>query len=214
MFSFQEFYKAINWCSELDSDLSVHSYVQPLNQQYDQTPGYATLAVEPSPCQMSLAASDFNSSPESVISNRSGPMEYADYRGCLPPVFINTQPRQETNRDTATDKIYCNLHKQDKPDTGNLSATVIEDRYNPVHTVNQSDNYIRPHSGQFQGVPAGGTLEKGCRPSLLKSSSSKPWVAQLDVDLRRCITEERVSTGRERSVCIQFSRRNGSGLYR
>ncbi|KAL9950980.1 hypothetical protein ACROYT_G043564 [Oculina patagonica] len=223
-----EFYKAINWCSELDSDLSVHSYVQPLNQQYNQTFGYSTFTGEPSPCQMSLATSDFNSSPESVISNRSGPMEYADYRGGLPPVFISTQPRKETNRDTATDKINCNLYKQDrpdtgrlspvfistqprqetnrgtlidkmncnlykpdKPDTGNLSASVIEDRYNPVPTANQSDYYIRPHSGQFQGVPALGTVEEEWRSSLLKNSSSKRWKAQLDVDLRRCITEER-----------------------
>ncbi len=207
----------------------MHSYVQPLNQQYNQTFGYSTFTGEPSPCQMSLATSDFNSSPESVISNRSGPMEYADYRGGLPPVFISTQPRKETNRDTATDKINCNLYKQDrpdtgrlspvfistqprqetnrgtlidkmncnlykpdKPDTGNLSASVIEDRYNPVPTANQSDYYIRPHSGQFQGVPALGTVEEEWRSSLLKNSSSKPWKAQLDVDLRRCITEERV----------------------
>ncbi len=236
-------------------------------------PGYTTFTVEPSPYQMSLAASDFNSSPESVVSNRSGPMEYADYRGGLPPLFINTQPRQETNRETltdktycnlykpdkqdtgrlssvlfstqprqvtnketltdktycnlykpdkpdtgslspvfistkprqetyrdiATDKMYCNLNKSDKPDTGGLSASVMEDRYNPVPNVNQSDYHIRPHSGQFQGVPVGETLEKEWRPSLPKSSSSKPWVAQLDVDLRRCI-EERVSIGRERSV--------------
>ena len=199
LFSFQEFYKAINWCSELDSDLTVHSYVQPLNQQFNQIPGYTTFAVEPSPCQMSMATSDFNSSPESVISTRSGPMEYADYRGGLPPGFSSTYPRQETNRESVPDTIYCNLYTQEKTDTGNLSANVIDDRYNPLPTVTRGD-CIGPHNRQFTGIPVGGTLEKEWRPSLLKNSSSKPWKDQVDADLRRCISEERVSTGRTSSV--------------
>ena len=221
----QEFYKAINWCSELDSDLTLHSYVQSLNQQYNQISGYTTFAVEPSPCQMSMATSDFNSSPESVISTRSGPMEYADYRGGLPPGFSSTYPRQETSRESVTDNIYCNLYTQDKPDTANLSASTIDDRYNPPPTVIRGD-CIGPHHGQFKCVPAGGTLQKEWRPSLLKNSSSKPWKDQVDVDLRRCITDEGVSTGRTSSVTkrkeekistldqfIQFSSCNGSRLY-
>ena len=209
MLYFQEFHKAVHWCSELDSDLSLHSYAaaQPINHQYDQIPGYTTFGVEPSPCQMSLAASDFNSSPESVVSNRSGPMEYTDYRDGLPPVFISTQPRQETNRNAVTDTLYCNLYTQDKPNIDTLSANVVKDRYNPLLTATRGD-YIVTHRGQFTGVPGDGAIEKEWKRSLLKSSSSKPWEQQVDVDLRRCITEERVSIdGEDSEGSVYFSRR-------
>ncbi|KAJ7330605.1 hypothetical protein OS493_022220 [Desmophyllum pertusum] len=79
-----ELYKAINWCSELDGDLSVHSFVQSLNQQCSQMPVYSSYTVEPSPYQISVATSEFNSSPDSVVSNRSSPVVYADYRRDLP----------------------------------------------------------------------------------------------------------------------------------
>ena len=161
---------------------------------------------------MSLAASDFNSSPESVVSNRSGPMEYTDYRDGLPAAFISTQPRQVNNRDAVTNKLYCNLHTQHKPNIGNLSANEVEDRYNPLLTVTRGD-CIGSHRGQFTEVPFDEALEKERRPSSLKISSSKPWEEQVDVDLRRCITEERVSIDLTGSVYFRRRRRKYSFFY-
>lgn len=194
LFSFQEFYKAVNWCSELDGDLSAYSIVQPLNQLYDPIPvGYKHFTVESSTSQMAVAASDVTSSPESVVSIRSVPVEYTDYRLDLPLVVINTQPRQETNRDTTTGRIYCS-YSNDISEPINLSGSLIEGQYDSLHNVNQREGGGPPR-GPFTNVPAGELRGTEWRPSFLKSSSSKQWVNQVDADLKRCISKEKVNTG-------------------
>lgn len=141
---------------------------------------------------MPLAASDVNSSPESVVSIRSIPVEYSDYRHDLPQVIINTQPGQETNRDTAAGRI-CSNYSNDISVPINLSASLTEDGYDSVHIVNQREGGGPPR-GPFTNVPAGELNGTEWRPSFLKSSSSKQWVDQLDADLKRCISEEKVNT--------------------
>lgn len=142
---------------------------------------------------MPLAASDINSSPESVVSIRSGPVEYTDYRHDLPPVIIGTQPRGETNRDTATDRIYYN-YSNDNSVPIDLSGNLIEDRYDPLHNVKQRESSGPPRR-PFTEVPVGEIRGTEWRPSLLKSSSSKQWKDQVYADLKRCISKEKVNTG-------------------
>ena len=142
---------------------------------------------------MPLTTSDVNSSPESVVSIRSVPVEYSDYRHDLPEVIINTQPGQETNRDTAAGTIYRN-YSNGMSVPINLSASLTEDGYDSLDIVNQREAGGPPR-GQFTNVPAGELHGTEWRPSFLKSSSSKQWVDQVDADLKRCISEEKVNTG-------------------
>ena len=137
---------------------------------------------------MPQAASDVNSSPESVL-----PVEYTDYRLDLPQVIVNTQPGQETNRDTATGRIYCN-YSNDIAVPINLSGSLIEDHYGSLHNVNQKEGGGPPRR-PFTKSPAGELHGTEWRPSFLKSSSSKQWVNQVHADLKRCISEEKVNTG-------------------
>ena len=145
--------------------------------------------MEPSTSQIPQAASEVNSSPESVVSIRNVP----DYRHDLPQVIINTQPEQETNRDTTNDRIHCN-YSNDISVHINLSRRLIEDRYDSLHNVNQREGG-GPLRGPFTNVPVGELHGTEWRPSFLKSSSSKQWVDQVDADLKRCISKEKVNTG-------------------
>lgn len=142
---------------------------------------------------MPLATSDVNSSPESIVSIRSIPVEYSDYRHDLPQVIINTQPEQETNRDTAAGRIYSN-YSNDISVPINLSASLTEDGYDSLHTVIQRDGGGPPRKS-FTNVPAGELHGTEWRSLFLKSSSSKQWVDQVDADLKRCISGEKVNTG-------------------
>ena len=142
---------------------------------------------------MPLAASDVNYSPESVVSTRSIPVEYSDYRQDLPQVIINTQPGQEINKDTAACRIYSN-YSNDISVPINLSASLTEDGFDSLHNVNQREGGGPPRR-PFLNVPAGELHGTEWRPSFLKRSSSKQWVDQVDADLKRCISEEKVNTG-------------------
>ena len=145
---------------------------------------------------MPLATSDDTSSPESVVSVRSVPVEYTDYSLDPPQVIVNTQPRQETNRDTISGRIYRN-YSSDISVPINLSGSLIGDRYHSPHNVNQIGGGAP--RGPFTKVPACELHRTEWRPSLLKSGSSKQWVNQVDVDLKRCISEEKVNTSRKRA---------------
>jgi len=142
---------------------------------------------------MPLTASDVTSSPESVVSIRSVPVEYSDYRLDLPQVIVNTQPGQETNPDTA--RIYCN-YSNDISVPINLSGSLLQNRYDSLDNVDQREDGGAPR-GPFTKAPAGELHGTEWRPSFLKSSSSKQWVNQVDADLKRCISEEKVNIGSE-----------------
>ena len=155
-------------------------------------PGYKHFTMQPSTSQMPLASSDVNSSPESIVSIRSVPVEYGYYRLDLPNVITNTQPGQETNADTATGRIY-GKYSNDNSMPINFSESLIEDCYDSPHNVNKR-KAIEPPRGPFRKVSGGELHGIEWRPSVLKSSSSKQWVDQVDVDLKRCIAEEKVIT--------------------
>ena len=152
-------------------------------------PGYKHFTMQPSTSQMPLASLDVNSSPESIVSIRSVPVEYGNYRLDLPNVITNTQPGQETNADTATGRIY-GKYSNDNSMPIIFSESLIEDCYDSPHNVNQRKG-IEP----FRKVSGGELHGIEWRPSVLKSSSSKQWVDQVDADLKRCIAEEKVITG-------------------
>lgn len=145
-------------------------------------PGYKHFTMQPSTSQMPLASSDVNSSPESIVSIRSVPVEYGDYR-----------PGQETNTDTATGRIY-GKYSNDNSVPINFSESLIEDCYDSPHNVNQRKG-SEPPRGPFRKVSGVELHGIEWRPSVLKSSSSKQWVDQVDADLKRCIAEEKVITG-------------------
>ena len=172
-------------------------------------PGYKHFTTQPSTSQMPLASSDVNSSPESIVSIRSVPVEYGDCRLDLPHVITNTQPGQETNTDTATGRSY-GKHSNDQPRSQgfslgtrlsndnsmpiNFSESLIEDCYDSSHNVNQRKG-SEPPRGPFRKVSGGELHGIEWRPSVLKSGSSKQWVDQVDADLKRCIAEEKVIAG-------------------
>lgn len=139
---------------------------------------------------MPQVPSDVNSSPESVVSIRSVP---SDHRHDLPQEIINTQPGQETNRDNAAGRIYSN-YSNDISVPINLSASLTEDGYDSLRTVNQREGGGPPRR-PFTNVPAGELHGTEWRSLFLKSSSSKQWVDQVDADLKRCISGEKVNTG-------------------
>ena len=131
-------------------------------------------------------------------------MEYTDRKLDFPQVIVNTQPGQEINRDTATGRIYCN-YSDDISVAINLSGSLTEDRYGSLHNINQNEGG-RPRR-PFTKLPAGELHGTEWRPSFLKRSSSKQWVNQVDADLKRCISEEKVNTGsarRENTVKIHL----------
>ena len=120
-------------------------------------------------------------------------MEYSGYRHDLPQVIINTQPGNEPNRDPAACRIYSN-YSNDISVPINLSASLKDDGYDSLHIVNQREG-SGPPRGPFTNVPAGELHGTEWRPSFLKRSSSKQWADQVDADLKRCISEEKVNTG-------------------
>lgn len=179
-----EFYKSMNWCSELDRDLSVYSVARPSLQ----TPSQSCIAVQPSPHQKSLAASEVNSSPDSLVSTRSGSVEYTDYRLSDPPLFgVNIQHGQETTRDHVKDRVY-HSYSQDRP-VNDWSASVSGDRLNSIRGVSHKDEAGHYHPS-FPDISD--TLEREWRPLVVRNSSSKSWKDHVESDLRRCITEEKV----------------------
>ena len=120
-------------------------------------------------------------------------MEYSDYRHDLPQVFINTQPGQGPNRDPAACRTYSS-YSNDISVPINLSASLTDDGYDSLHIVNQREGG-GPPCRPFTNIPAGELHGTEWRPSFLKRSSSKQWADQVDADLKRCISEEKVNTG-------------------
>ena len=110
-------------------------------------------------------------------------------------MIINTQPEQETNRDTTNlnNRIHCN-YSNDISVPINLTGSLIEDRYDSLHNANQREGG-GPLREPFTNVPVGELHGTEWRPSFLKSSSSKQWLDQVDADLKRCISKEKVNTG-------------------
>lgn len=154
---------------------------------------------------MSMAALEINSSPDSMGSTRSGLVEYTDYRlDDLPSLIVNTQQRQETTRDAEADRIYYNNFSQGKPVTDDWFASVSEDRFDHIFNVTQREE-PGPHCRPFSDIPAGETLEKEWSHSLMRNTSSKSWKDQVESDLRRCITEEKVTSG---TKCVNLQEKN------
>ena len=172
--------------------------MQQLFQQRDEISGYTPFIDEPSPCRMSLVTSDFNSSPESVVTNMSGPvhtsMEYTDYRrDPLLPVNM-TQQEQETSSEAAADNGYYKYScERYRPETSAMQAGAVDYlRFNPDFTTTQTD-CMRAHHRQLRGTSTDERFKKDWRPSLLNTSSSTSWEDRVDLDLKRCITGWKVS---------------------
>ncbi|XP_066015479.1 protein shortage in chiasmata 1 ortholog-like [Pocillopora verrucosa] len=176
-----EFYKSVNWCSELP----VFSIAQPSLQTSSQS----CFAVEPSPHQMPLAASEANSSPDSMVATRNALVESTDYRLNDPPsLWVNIQQTRETTRDPVTDRVY-HTYSQDKPVTDDWSASAFGDRLNSFLDVSQRDE-AEHHCPPFPDIPD--THDGEWRPLIARNTSSKSWKDNVESDLRRCITEKKV----------------------
>ena len=154
--------------------------------------GYAPLMDKPSPYQ--IATSDFTSSPDSVVTNISGPfetrMEYSDYRRDRDPLqpVNNTQ---ESIKNASTDRGYCNYtYERSKPAT----ATLLDDSdlCSSVFTSSQRD-CTGTHYQHFRETSVDESFTNDWRSSLLNSSSSAPWDDCVTVDLKRCINGVRVN---------------------
>lgn len=176
----------MNWCSELDPDMPVFSIAQPSLQTSSQS----CFAVEPSPHQMPLAASESNSSPDSMVATRNALVGSTDYRLNDPPsLWVNIQQTRETTRDPVTDRVY-HTYPQDKPVTDDWSAGAFGDRLNSFLGVSQRDE-AEHHCPPFPDIPD--THDSKWRPLIARNTSSKSWKDNVESDLRRCITEKKVT---------------------
>ena len=176
----------MNWCSELDPDMPVFSIAQPSLQTSSQS----CFAVEPSPHQMPLAASESNSSPDSMVATRNALVESTDHRLNDPPsLWVNIQQTRETTRDPVTDRVY-HTYPQDKPVTDDWSAGAFGDRLNSFLAVSQRDE-VEHHCPPYPDIPD--THDNEWRPLIARNTSSKSWKDNVESDLRRCITEKKVT---------------------